>query len=188
MADKLKLGPLTVDAHECVAPECCRIENHSARMTDGRIAPVVFATVPQMDGPEREIAFWGCAIRVLMSQVAQGMAKRMRLPDAAAATLAAELLQFVLDEGAPGDTERDSVYEIMRAAPVAPAVEADPLDAVRACAREALVAIGRARVLQGSMSQGDRDALGAALDAFDLARARSRAGLAPRAGEGSGNA
>lgn len=59
-------------------------------------------------------------------------------------------------------------------------VEADPLDDVRACAREALTVIGRARILSGSMAQGDREELTRALDAFDLARNRSRAGLAPR--------
>ena len=58
----------------------------------------------------------------------------------------------------------------------------DPLDDVRACAREALTVIGRARILSGSMAQGDREALTSALDAFDLARNRSRAGLAPKEG------
>lgn len=60
--------------------------------------------------------------------------------------------------------------------------EVDPLDDVRACAREALVVIGRARIAAGSMAQGDREELTRALDAFDLARNRSRAGLTPKDG------
>ena len=59
------------------------------------------------------------------------------------------------------------------------AVEAAPLDLVRACASEALVAIGRARLLQVSMSEGDRDALKGALDAFDGARQRVARGVNP---------